>query len=74
MYDGPTYSVFPRVIDLPRSSGCLCNVTGANCNDEIDLEEELEENVLDWFSGYAFHLSSVFGDRRMVISLLLQAA
>ena len=49
----------------------LCNVKGANCNDEIDLEEELEENVLDWLSGYAFHLSSVFGDRRMVISLFL---
>ena len=71
MYDGPTYSVIPGGIDLRWSSGQLCNVKGANCNDEIDLEEELEENVLDWLSGYAFHLSSVFGDRRMVISLFL---
>ena len=63
--------MIPGGIDLRWSSGQLCNVKGANCNDEIDLEEELEENVLDWLSGYAFHLSSVFGDRRMVISLFL---
>ena len=71
MYDGPTYSVIPDVTDLPWRSGQLCNVKRANCNDEIDLEEELEKNVLDWLSGYAFHLSSVFGDRRVVISLFL---
>ena len=27
---------------------------GANCNDEIDLEEESEGNVLDGTSGHAF--------------------